>query len=72
MGGWSLDWEFDLHVGTVLTWCMAGDTPDNLAWDMGGHVDAVEPGRDGRPGFSLTIGNPGLLIYLPYIYVISA
>jgi hypothetical protein len=40
-----LDWEFDLHVGAVLAWCMAGDAPDSLAWDAGGHADTVQPGR---------------------------
>jgi hypothetical protein len=29
--GWVLDREFDLHVGAVVTWCMAVAAPDSLA-----------------------------------------
>jgi hypothetical protein len=43
----------------------AGGAPDSLVesacW--------VEPGcRGGRPGLPLTIGSPGLPLYMPYIY----
>jgi hypothetical protein len=45
--------------------------------DAGGATDSlvqsvrwVEPGcRDDRPGLPLTIGSPGLPLYLPYIYI---
>jgi hypothetical protein len=44
----------------------AGGATDNLVQS----VRWVEPGcRGDRPGLPLTIGSPGLPLYLPYIYI---
>jgi hypothetical protein len=44
----------------------AGGATDSLVQS----VRWVEPGyRDERPGLPLTIGSPGLPLYLPYIYI---
>jgi hypothetical protein len=44
-GGWLLDREFDWHTwgGWPIAW--AEDLPDNLAWGVGGHAGADQPGR---------------------------
>jgi hypothetical protein len=46
----------------------AGGATDSLVQS----VRWVEPGcRDDRPGLPLTIGSPGLPLYLPYIYILA-
>jgi hypothetical protein len=45
----------------------AGGAPDRLVGRAGRWVEPVC--RGGRPGLPLTIGSPGLPLYLPYIYI---
>jgi hypothetical protein len=58
---------FDMHA---FLFCAhrrgAGGATDNLIQS----VRWIEPGcRGDRPGLPLTIGSPGLPLYLPYIYI---
>jgi hypothetical protein len=55
-----------MHSFFARTDMGAGDATDSLVQS----VRWVEPGCwDDRPGLLLTIGSPGLPLYLPYIYI---
>jgi hypothetical protein len=56
-----------MHSFFARTDVGAGGATDSLVQS----VRWVEPGcRDDRPGLPLTIGSPGLPLYLPYIYIL--